>query len=520
MRTSKRTAASLCAALIFFAAAATAHAAQWQNISHEITQGLCALESFTDNQVIYFGTNKGLFKTEDAGKHWECLTTGMTIAVYHIAQDRAGADRLLIGTGKGIYASSDRGHTWKHVYGKASSNRSACRSIAIRGRSACAATDNGVLYSEDAGARWKSVSGTPGRSAAIAVAVDPAEGGYWYCAAVDGVYRAKDPAGKWDKVLDVRTSDADPDADADANADPATADDNDSARESSMRSLCIDPARAGTVCLANTRGITISRDSAETWETLSGPAVPARRVCSIVFGGDGLLYAASGAYVFARDSGDWKRFTPGMASRAIRSLATGQSVLYAASDDGLFMIGYGVEDTSGITETKNEYASGLPPISAVQAAAVRYADADISKIRQWRRQASRKALLPSIDFGFNKDTSELWHWEGGSTTREYDDILRKGKNVYEWDVNMRWDLGNLIWSDAQTSIDTRSRLLVQLRSDILDEVTKLYFEYVRVRLEMDSLTLMDKQKLAQKEVRLQEIAAQLDGLTDGFFSRR
>jgi len=122
--------------------------------------------------------------------------------------------------------------------------------------------------------------------------------------------------------------------------------------------------------------------------------------------------------------------------------------------------------------------------------------------------------------GFNKDTSELWHWEGGSTTREYDDILRRGKNVYEWDVNMRWDLGDLIWNDAQASIDTRSRLLVQLRSDILDEVTKLYFEYVRVRLEMDSLTLMDKKKLAQKEVRLQEIAAQLDGLTDGFFSRR
>lgn len=518
MRTPKRTAVSLCAALIFFAAAATAHAAQWQNISHEITQGLCALESFTDNQVLYFGTNKGLFKTEDAGKHWECLTTGMTIAVYQIAQDRASADRLLIGTGKGIYASSDSGHTWKHVYGKASSNKSVCRSIAILGRSACAATDNGVLYSEDAGAHWKSVSGSLGRSAAIAVAVDSTEGGYWYCAALDGVYRAKDPAGKWDKVLDVRPSDAD--TDEDVGIDSVTAEDNDTVLGYPIRSLCVDPASAGTVCLAGIRGIAISRDSAETWQTLSGPDVSARRVCSIVTGTGGLLYAASGADVFARDSGDWKRFPPFMASRAIRSLAAGASTLYAASDGGLFMTGYSMEDTHGICETKNEYARGLPPISAVQAAAIRYADADISKIRQWRRQASRKALLPSIDFGFNKDTSELWHWEGGSTTREYDDILRRGKNVYEWDVNMRWDLGDLIWNDAQASIDTRSRLLVQLRSDILDEVTKLYFEYVRVRLEMDSLTLMDKKKLAQKEVRLQEIAAQLDGLTDGFFSRR
>ncbi|HOU36810.1 MAG TPA: YCF48-related protein, partial [Candidatus Omnitrophota bacterium] len=508
--------ALLCAVLMFLPVSTSSHAAQWQNISHEIRQGLCALESSTDNKVIYFGTEKGVFKTEDTGRHWECLTTGMTIAVYDIAQDTASADRLLIGTGKGIYASSDRGHTWKRVYAGTSSARSVCRSIAVLGRAACAATDSGVLYSEDAGAHWKSVPGPLGRSAAIAVVVDPSGNGYWYCAAVDGVYRAKDPSGQWDKALGIWPSDTQEDADPDS----ATADDNDRVLESSILSLCVDPARAGTVCLAGIRGVAISSDNAATWESLPGPAASARRVRSIVFGAGGVLYAASGADVFVRDSGEWKRFPQGMTSREIRSLAAGASTIYAASDDGLFMTGYGTESASGILEKKNEYSGDLPPISAVQAAAISYADADINKIRQWRRQARRKALLPSVDLGVNKDTSDLWHWEGGSTTKDYDDILRKGKEVYEWDVNLKWDLGDLIWNDAQTSIDTRSRLLVQLRSDILDEVTKLYFEYIRVRLEMDSLTLMDKKKLAQKEIRLQEISAQLDGLTDGFFTRR
>jgi hypothetical protein len=76
----------------------------------------------------------------------------------------------------------------------------------------------------------------------------------------------------------------------------------------------------------------------------------------------------------------------------------------------------------------------------------------------------------------------------------------------------------LVWNDAQTSIDVRSRLMVELRDDILDEVTKLYFERIRVKMELNNLTIEDRKKRAEKELKLQELTASLDALTGGYFS--
>jgi len=61
---------------------------------------------------------------------------------------------------------------------------------------------------------------------------------------------------------------------------------------------------------------------------------------------------------------------------------------------------------------------------------------------------------------------------------------------------------------------------VQLRDDILDEVTKLYFERLRVKNELDNLSLEDRKKRFEKELRLQELTAYLDALTGGYFSQQ
>lgn len=79
-----------------------------------------------------------------------------------------------------------------------------------------------------------------------------------------------------------------------------------------------------------------------------------------------------------------------------------------------------------------------------------------------------------------------WRWESGSTTKSEDDMLRKGRDNIDWGVTLSWNLGELIWNDDQTSIDVRSRLMVELRDDILDEITKLYFERLRVKMELDN----------------------------------
>lgn len=165
------------------------------------------------------------------------------------------------------------------------------------------------------------------------------------------------------------------------------------------------------------------------------------------------------------------------------------------------------------------YFDDEPEIEDVQKAAIRYAEVEPEKIQLWRKQAALKAWLPDVTFDIDRDTSELWHWESGSTTRSDDDILRKGCDIIDWGVSLRWDLGEIIFNGEQTSIDVRSRLMVKLRDEIISEVTKMYFERIRLKMELDHLAIEDKKRRFEKELRLKEVTAGLDGLTGGCFSR-
>lgn len=62
--------------------------------------------------------------------------------------------------------------------------------------------------------------------------------------------------------------------------------------------------------------------------------------------------------------------------------------------------------------------------------------------------------------------------------------------------------------------------MVQLRDDILDEVTKIYFERLRVKMELDNLSIEDRKKRFEKELKLQELTASLDAFTGGYFSQQ
>lgn len=62
--------------------------------------------------------------------------------------------------------------------------------------------------------------------------------------------------------------------------------------------------------------------------------------------------------------------------------------------------------------------------------------------------------------------------------------------------------------------------MVELRDDILDQVNKLYFERLRLKMELASLSIEDLKKRNEKELKLQELTASLDALTGGYFSHQ
>ena len=185
--------------------------------------------------------------------------------------------------------------------------------------------------------------------------------------------------------------------------------------------------------------------------------------------------------------------------------------LYLASDKGLYVISS--EERKGmalkIDNAQQKLSSPEPAIDEIQKEAIKYGEVYPEKIARWRKQARLKALMPELSLDYDKTLTTAL----GAT---YD---RVQVGPRDWGLSLKWDLGDLIFSTEQTSIDVRSRLMVQLRDDILNEVTRLYFERKRLQLEL-SQNILQTKTIKEKELRLEELTALIDGLTNGYLSRR
>ena len=161
--------------------------------------------------------------------------------------------------------------------------------------------------------------------------------------------------------------------------------------------------------------------------------------------------------------------------------------------------------------------SAEPSYKEVQDKAVEYAEVHPHKIASWRRAAMAQALLPKFAFSIDRDSSKNLHWDAGANPDTW--VIGPEEEDTGWDITCSWDFSELIWNDDQTNIDVRSRLMVQLRDDVLDEVTHLYFERRKLQIELAQSPPQNAARYLEKEVRLQELTAGIDAMTGGWFSR-
>ena len=133
-------------------------------------------------------------------------------------------------------------------------------------------------------------------------------------------------------------------------------------------------------------------------------------------------------------------------------------------------------------------------------------------------------MLPKLTVNFSESIDENVELYKSATT-SYSIIGPKEKDK-DWGVGLNWDLSDLVWNDAQTSIDVRSKLMVQLRDEILEDVTRIYFERKRLVNEVKETEAKitddggpeTRGVLSEKALRIEELTAYLDALTGGAFS--
>lgn len=485
---------------------------EWKDIGGGNSDIWSVLVDADNPAIIYMGTKNAVMKSVDAGESWRnvLVVKGRSQAVNFLFQGEQGKKSLYAATGSGLFFSPDYGRSWKRIFKGKNYLESQCTSIAVLSGVIYLGTKGGLFASSDHGRSWQRQQGEIENSYILAITCSVKEPAAVYVASAKGVFKIG--IGVWEKVFVAHLAENEDSPEAD--------DDGRQLQSSSVRYIASGPDTPDYLYLATDRGAYKSVDGGGSWIAMPDYGLLEKEVRFLSATGGSNIYAGTRRGIFKFELERWQELSLGLVAEDIRYFSVdGKGNIYAACDNGLFKSGVAI-GASAQTSRMDLYSQGEPAIEELQRAAIQYAEVDNRKIKKWRKQAAMKAYLPTFSASVNRDTGDLWHWESGSSTKTGDDVLIKGEDNLDWGVSLSWDLGEIIWNDDQTSIDVRSRLMVELRDEILDEVNKTYFERLRVRAELDNLAIEDKKKRFEKELRIKELTASLDALTGGYFSRR
>ncbi len=271
-------------------------------------------------------------------------------------------------------------------------------------------------------------------------------------------------------------------------------------------------------------GVLVSRDAGQTWAWVAAAGLGNAAARHGVWWNNALHVATDqGVFRYRDDDQRWEVAGTALSGLRVSRLAVDRATgtLWAATAEGVFCLatdsagGAGAREASAAPQ-RNELGGDGPTVREVQEVAIRYAEVHPDKIRAWRRAASAKAALPTVTVSYDQNRSIADRTDEGSfPAYQVTDEKDRDDN---WTFSVSWDLGDLVWNDDQTSIDVRSRLMVQLRDDILDEVNRLYFERRRLLASLAQRSPLDPVSRVEQEIRLEELTAGLDALTGGWFS--
>ena len=482
----------------------------WEDIGRENLNCQALLVDAQDSKIIFAGKPGNILKTVNAGKSWRRVlalkTRGADINA--LAMQKNNSNVVYAATGNGLYRSSNLGERWERIFRGKTELENQCMAVLSFAQDIFLGTKSGLFISRDSGRSWYKQH--TGIDSGGIFNIDSAAGqdAIVYLAAAGGIFKSLDNGKSWERIFVNSRQDS---------GEEIAQDEPDKLTD--INFVKTDTYNRNLLYFACTRGVYRSSNQGQSWEKLTEYGLLNRDVKMICLAPNSEIYALTSSGIFISGPGRWIELSFGLDAGKLNYLALDNKTnIYLTGEKGIYKSNSKNNSNFSPSIILQEYLKYEPKIRDVQEAAIKYAEVSPEKIAQWRKGASRKALLPQVSIGLDRNSTDLWHWEGGSTTKSDDDVLRRGRENIDWDVSLSWDLSDLIWNDAQTSIDVRSKLMVELRDDILDQVNKLYFERLRVKSELDNLALEDRNKRFDKQLKLQELTASLDSLTSGYYS--
>ncbi len=159
-----------------------------------------------------------------------------------------------------------------------------------------------------------------------------------------------------------------------------------------------------------------------------------------------------------------------------------------------------------------------PTAREVQQQAIEYMRVHPEVVDSWRLRARTNALAPRLTTagqGTINDDRRTIERPGDPTIVSLDND-QSGRLV----VGATWELDRLIFEPAEMAVARESVRIANLRDRVLDEVTRRYFERRRLQVDLELSPPKDLADRVKKELRLQELTADIDAATGGWFSEK
>ena len=476
-------------------------------------------------------TPRTLYESLDGGAHWQARfhlpTQASVTAIATNSTPKSSHIVTLLATDRGLYGSLDGGRQWSFLFRGPGEAARQCTRVAFHPsdtQTALLGTRNGLFLSTDSGERWVPVHLPIAARDVVHFAWDPEAASRLYLVSTAGVFVGSLPGGSWERRLSVLGAEATEVEQSESGVTDETDEEPGSLHR--LSALAVDPQQPATLYLGGDRGLAMSTDAGLTWTRPARASAWAGAIAHLLLQRHSplVLYAATSHGVAGYDPahGRWKALTDGLTTTQVRDLVATPTHLWAATDQGLYRYEIPpdlfVEPEPPTVQALLENFTHEPTIGEVREDAIRYAEVHPEKIRRWRQQAYLRTLLPTVDIGVGKDRANNVTLDQGTFPKFQ--LIDTQDQKSGLDLSVKWELGNLIWNGDQTSIDVRSKLMVQLRNDIVDEVTRTYFERRRLQAALMTGLQTNQAAMLEQELRLQELTAMIDGLTGGAFSRR
>jgi hypothetical protein len=296
--------------------------------------------------------------------------------------------------------------------------------------------------------------------------------------------------------------------------------------------------------------LVVREAAAADWEQLRPTLPPGASALRLAAALDRYWLATDrGLLVAPNFRGPWRRAQANSGSDAIFDLEAGEGALYAATDNGLAVaqvtsdlsfaagsaqVARDFSTAADVAQLAPEFSNAAtvpqpiidpsePDVHSVHRAAVRYLSLDPSRIAALRRGVSRRGWLPVLSFRATRDHDRM-------RRSDYDEAFISGElrrlNDRDYDRNselelqliVSWDFGDIAYHPESIDVSREAREIIELRDDVLDEITQLYFERRRVLAAF--AVQPDSPAASELQLRAAQLAAGIDAWTGGWYGRQ